>query len=715
VVTLRRLLLSAPPVRFGDPVWHTMMRTMAAVVLVLAMLAQAAVTASLSSPIQKIVVMLDECKAKTQNDLEAEGKEMEKYTQFCDDEVNDKTYAIDNAARQLADLAATIEDATATIGSRTEETQTLGTDVAAKNGELYKATADRKDGKQVFVAAEKEMLASIDELNRAIETMQKGQNFLQSKSGKKTNLEDIVKAVSAVVDAEGVDSGSQNKLQNFLETAKKAAQGDEGDDETEVALNQQMLGQPQATTKAFESQGGGILETLGQMQEKAEGTLSDVRQKEMKDQHAFESVRQGINQEIAHANDKLATATADKAATIQILEDAKQKTGDTTAAKAADDEYRSTMKRECQAKALEWEQRLRSANGEIAAIGKAKEILQKGVKVFVQVRALTRRAHWDDVSSQDSADESVVRKRLGDALRELAQKHGSFALNQLATAAGSDPFGKVRGLVEKMIEKLMQEAQEAATKEAFCQEELGKSRKSQAEKQADADKHKTRMDSATTSIAELTQSIQTLTAEIAEIDRSQAEANELRKQENHEYKRASSDYRLSAEAVAQAVEVLKSYYEGAAFLQVQTAQKKARQPSFGGNQGDASHAIIGILEVAQEDFTQLLAETEGSESEASQAYDKLTQDNKVGRAAKSTEIRGKESEKKSLTTQLSHSTEDYESVMKELDTVTGYLSDMEKQCAIKVMSYAERKAAREAEIVGLKQALEILGGEGLAA
>jgi len=711
VVTLRRLLLSVPPVRFRDPI----MRSMAAVALVLAMVPQAAGTASLSSPIQKIVLMLDECKAKTQSDLEAEGKEMEKYTQFCDDEVNDKTYAIDTATQQLADLAATIEDATATIGSRTEEIQTLGTDVAAKNSELYTATADRKDGKQVFVAAEKEMIASIDELNRAIDAMHKGQSFLQSKSGKKTNLEDIVKAVSAVVDAEGVDSGSQDKLQSFLETAKKAAQGDEGDDETEVALNQQMLGQPQATTKAFESQGGGILETLGQMQEKAEGTLSDVRQKEMKDQHAFESVRQGINQEISHANDKLATATADKAATIQILEDAKQKTGDTTAAKAADDEYRATMKRECQAKALEWEQRLRSANGEIAAIGKAKEILQKGVKVFLQVQALTRRAHWDDASSQDSADKSVVRKRLGDVLRELAQKHGSFALNQLATAAGSDPFGKVRGLVEKMIEKLMQEAQEAATKEAFCQEELGKSRKSQAEKQADADKHKTRMDSATTTIAELTESIQTLTAEIAEIDRSQAEATELRKQENQEYKRASSDYRMSAEAVAQAVEVLKSYYEGAALLQVQRAQKKARQPAFGGNQGDASHAIIGILEVAQEDFTQLLAETEGTESEASQAYDKLTQDNEVSRAAKSTEIRGKEAEKKSLTTQLSHSTEDYESIMKELDTVTGYLSNMEKQCETKVMSYAERKAAREAEIEGLKQALEILGGEGLAA
>jgi len=686
------------------------------------------------SPVQKIIAMLGECKAKTQSDLEVESKQMEKYTQFCDDEATAKTHDIDTAARQLDDLDADIEDATATIAARTEEITELGSDIASLNGELHKAKEERESRHQTFLNADKALVSSIDQLgqaivmtDRAMKSIEEGAavSFLQTShkihapelsSAQRANLKSMMKAISSVIDAEGVDVGSKQKLQSFLETPKKDG---EGDDDDELALAQQMMkpwrGDSTAGSEAQDALkkaglGGppkppSLGDTLERMRGQAEGRLADVRKKEMEGKHSFELVQQGLDKEASHATQKMATATEDKAGTTQRLENSKSRRGETAAAKAADEKLKATLQMDCQAKAREWEERTRSASGEIAAINKATEVLVKGVKVFVQVGIQTR--HTQDGDSEESTDEGQIRKKLADTLRALAQQRHSFALSQLAGAATSDPLGKVRGLIEGMIEKVMQQAHEAATKEAFCQEEMGKGKKKQEEKSADVDKHKTRMDSASTTIAELSSAIQSLTSELAEIDSSQAEAVQMRSEEKTEYKKSSSDFKQSAEAIAQATDVLKSYYEGAVLLQVQ-------QPSFGGNQGDAASGILAILELVQQDVTSLLSETEAAETEAADAFDKLSQENRLSRAAKVSDMQAKESEVKSLKVALSHSTEDYNSVSEELKTVNGYLDKLKPQCVSSVPSYAERKAAREAEIAGLKQGLSILDGQGIA-
>merc|ERR550537_633264 len=99
------------------------------------------------SPVQKVVELLEECKAKVESDLAGEAKEMEAYTTFCDDEMKDKGYAIETAARSIEDLSATIEDATATISELDSEISDLGTLIAAKEKELAGATTERDAAK----------------------------------------------------------------------------------------------------------------------------------------------------------------------------------------------------------------------------------------------------------------------------------------------------------------------------------------------------------------------------------------------------------------------------------------------------------------------------------------------------------------------------------------------------------------------------------------
>merc|ERR1719333_2101074 len=507
------------------------------------------------SPVQKVVELLDECKAKVKKDLDLEAKAMEEYTTFCDDELKDKGYAIETAGRSIEDLTATVDSSTANIGELSDEIATLGSTNAAKSSELADATKVREAGNADFAAAEKELLKSIDELGRAATVLKRGMSFVQTAQGKK-KINEVVSALKNIIDAEWVDVGSKRKLKSFLQAAAQAKE-DEDDDLS--------LTQPQAKMVAYESSSGGIVKAIEEMQGKAEDTLSDLRKKEMGDAQNFAMLESGLKDEISHGEEKLSTATKGKAANEQAKEDASGKLVETTKSKAADEEYAGTLKTECEAKAAEWEARQKSAAEEMGAIEKAKEILVSGVKAFVQVATKTRRWNPDDEDESDAV--SAKRSKVVTILKQLGKTHHSFAFAQLASMAASDPFVKIRGLIEDMIAKLLKEAEEEATQKAFCDAEMGKSKKSQEEKTTTLEKLQARIDGATSKISENTEAIKTLEAEIASIDKAQAEATEIRTTENTDYLKASKDFKDSAEAVAKAIEVLKNFYEGS-FIQL---------------------------------------------------------------------------------------------------------------------------------------------------
>merc|ERR1719387_765911 len=446
----------------------------------------------------------------------------------------------------------------------------------------------------------------------------------------------------------------------------------------------------------------------------AEDTLSELRKKETEQSHEFQMLKAGLEDEIAHAKEKLSTATKLKASATEAMAEANAEVVETQKTKASDEEYVTTLKQECQARAVEFEETMKSGKDEIAAIEKAKTILAEGVTAFVQISSKTRRFSFDD----DEGDEIAARRaKVVEVFKRVAANRHSFVFAQLANMAASDPFEKIRGLINDMIEKLLKEAQEEATHEAFCQEEMGKTKKSQEDKTMKLDKFTARVDKAESDLAELKESIKTLESEVAEIDKATAEATAIRTKENEEFSKVSKDYKDSATAVAQAIEVLQNFYQGAALVQLKSStqlKSKVKVHAKEQGNGDAANVIIGVLEVAQEDFTSLLAEVESVEQEAQAAYDKMATENKIAKASKTAEAKAKESQVKAIANQLSMSKEDQATTSKELDAVLAYLDKLKPECESKAMSYEEKKAARDAEIEGLKEALNILSGKGVA-
>merc|ERR1719213_641236 len=119
-------------------------------------------------------------------------------------------------------------------------------------------------------------------------------------------------------------------------------------------------------------------------------------------------------------------------------------------------------------------------------------------------------------------------------------------------------------------------------------------------------------------MAKLLEEIKTLEAQVAEIDAGQAEATQVRQDEHADYLKSSKDFKDAAEAVAKAIAVLNDYYTSASFVQTRQA------PELGGANEDIGSTITSMLEVAESDFTKLLADAEAAESAAASAYDQLT-------------------------------------------------------------------------------------------
>jgi len=213
-----------------------------------------------------------------------------------------------------------------------------------------------------------------------------------------------------------------------------------------------------------------------------------------------------------------------------------------------------------------------------------------------------------------------------------------------------------------------------------------------------SDELTSRIDGATAKKDELLQLIKDLNAEIAEDDAATAKATEIRAEEKATYLKASADFKGAAQAVEDAIRVLKEYYEGASFVQVGSKQPKS----------DAAATIVGILETSGAEFTKMYMEVETSETEAVAAFKKMTDEGKVTKASKAASVTGAESEIKSLDVALANSGEDLKMVTKELDAVMSYIDKLKPQCEAKAMTYEEKVAKRNAEIEGLKEALSIL-------
>jgi len=503
----------------------------------------------------------------------------------------------------------------------------------------------------------------------------------------------LVQTLGAVIDAAGFASIDKQKLVALV-------QSQNSDD--------QEPGAPEAAV--YKTHSSGIVDVLEDMKEKAEGSLSDLRNEETNSKHNFEMLKQSLEDQMtadtkdmedekaakAEAAEGKATAEGDLEETVKLLKNTKD---DLATASAT-----------CMQVAADHQATVQARNEELKAIATAKQILEdtssgatSQTYSMLQVARLQSRA--------DLAGLEVVQ-----LVKQLAKKHHSSALAQLASrmtaairfgaAGGEDPFAKVKGLIESMIAKLEAEAKAEATEKAYCDEEIDKTEAKRGELMDDVSKLSAKLDQATSKSATLSADIKQLEAELAELMKSQAEMDKIRQEEHAVSLQAKEDLTTGLSGVRKALSVLRDYYASDAALVQQPAMPALHVKASG-----AGTSIIGILEVVESDFATGLAKEETQEDDAKALYDDITQENKVTKTMKDRDVKYKTAEVKSLAKAIADLSSDKETLSSELAAVNEYYANLKDRCIAKPETYEERKARREAEINGLKEALQVLESE----
>jgi hypothetical protein len=666
-------------------------------------------------PMGKVFEMLDELKGKVIAEGEAEAKAYKEYFDWCDDTASSIGFEIKTATSKKESLEATIAEETSTIDAASSKIEELAATIAKDEAELKDATLIREKEAAEFSANEADLVETIDTLSRAISILEKemSKNAAAFAQIDTSNINNMVTALRAVVDAASFRAADKQKLIALVQSKQQSSDDSEDDD----------TGAPAAA--AYKTHSGGIFDLLEDLKEEAEEQLAALRKAETTTKHNYGMLKQSLEDSIAAdtkasdeekaaksaAEESKATAESDLALTVKALEDAK-------AALA-------TCHSNCIQTAADHEMSVKARTEELTVLEQAKKILKESTSGAVsQTYSLVQMT----ASSQLRTTRDLVKMEVVTMVKRLAKQHHSAALAQLASRIAAvvrysahskaDPFGKVRSLITDLIAKLEAEAEAEATEKAWCDEQMAKTEAKKSELEEDVEKLTTKIDQATAKSAELKEEVKTLQEELAALAKEQAEMDKIRAETHADYVQAKADLEAGLGGVRKALSVLRDYYGGAsaaALLQdggnMRSVMKQPAMPEMHGKATGAGDSIISILEVCESDFASGLAKEEQEEADAESEYEKMTQENAVTKTLKDQDVKYKTQEYTALDKSVSDLSSDLATEQSELKAVLDYYGKVKDRCIAVPESYEERKAKREAEIKGLKEALNVLETE----
>merc|ERR1719408_80040 len=232
----------------------------------------------------------------------------------------------------MEELGATITDTSAGIESAAAKIEDLSTKISDTEGELSTATALRKKENDDFVKKEKELLETTRELEGATTSIKKSLSFVQLRGGKvgqseREALNALVAGLGQLVEASFVKPEQRRHIQSFLEERADAEESFE------------------ARARTLDS--NAIVDTLTEMTDEAEESLTTTRKREAEAAQTFALLKQILEGEIKGMKEELGESTHFKASSAEKLAQAQQDLAVTTKSFEEDTAYLKDLKLDC--------------------------------------------------------------------------------------------------------------------------------------------------------------------------------------------------------------------------------------------------------------------------------------------------------------------------------------------------------------------------------
>jgi len=472
------------------------------------------------------------------------------------------------------------------------------------------------------------------------------------------------------------------------------------------------------------------MDLLEDMKDKTESQLADLRKSETQARNSYAMLKQSLDDEGKAATKELNDEKSNKAEASEEKASAEGNLEVATKETASSQKKNDHVQGDCQTVAADHEANVAARKEELKTIDEVEKILKEatgGAASFLQVAAASS-------SSQKAKAKTFAKAKVISMVQRLAKSYHSTALAQLASRISaelkytrrSDPFSKVKGLISSMIGKLEREASEAASEKAYCDEEMSKTSAKKGDLEDTVTRLSAKIEKAASKSAGLKEEVSELMSELSAMTKEQAEMDAIRREENAAYTATKNDLELGLNGVRKALTMLREFYAApkASLLQaddedeqmsslMQQAATQPSPPEQAEKSTGAGTGIVNMLEVVESDFAKNLATEDAQESDAKSSYDSQTQENKISKAEKEQDVKFKTSEFKSLDKSISDLSADKATEVQELSAVNEYFSKIKERCVAKPSTYEDRKARRDAEVNGLKDALAAIDTEAL--
>jgi hypothetical protein len=672
------------------------------------------------TPIEKVISLIEDMKTEVENDGKNEATEYDKFACFCKDTTLQKSDSVKKGTDKIHELSADIAD----------KTQQKKEDIAELGDRKKKQEKDAAELESTNVRCAKEKAeyeAEAADLSKAIQS-----------------LKDAIKAMTDSKPASFL--AIRERLAKTLAMAEVMNKVSAPHHKAVVAFLQQGASvDPTDPEYAFHSED--IIEVCNNLLVDYTANKKDLDDEYAKTSKACDDMKASLKKALAANKDAMDALEENiEKMTTEIAQHRKDLIS--ADGQLKDDElYLKDLQARCEARAHDYDQRSAMRSDELTAINEALEILTKDVKKRadeVNVRALLIQkgdstpvamtsslktiSFLQEVSSngknflsRGTLSHEDRRKSALAVLKRAGQQFGSMALMSLSArmSVSADPFKKVKGLIQRLIERLLEESKAEATKKGFCDTELGKAEK-------DRDYRFTEAKDLSADLAKLEAKEDELTAEIEQLNKDVRiekqglkESTEDRKTDKEANMHTVKVSKEGLEAVKQALQILKAFYKQAAkaaFVQASPVDEDTSGPGFKGSykgkQG-ASKAIIALLETIVSDFDRTDRKTEESEYEAQRDFVDYEQHAKSSIAGKMTKEELDSLDLKTCKAMIATKFEDLQTAMDLLDSALKELEELKPTCIDTGMSYKERVAKREEEMKALETALCILDEEGV--
>jgi len=651
-------------------------------------------------PIVKVISLLQGLKMKTEGMGNVEAGSYEKFQLWCKD-------SSDTLEKSISDEKATISELSDTIAGKSKEQDglqkqisELSDEIAALDAGGLQAEKVRADEAALYKQALADYKGTIKAVGDALEGVKKAGT--ETKTGL-LQAQHKAKQALALVGA-FVTQEQRNAIESFVQDRQKPLLAD---------------GDKSSSLEKYNFKSGNILELLQAMLKKFQAEKVAATDAETNSLNAYELSSKALENSRSAADASKKKKEVELAEVKKALSDAKGDLKDQKDDLEADTETLGQTQGSCLTKSQEWDERTKTRNLEVEAMGMAIKNLSKASGVRTEAPKNPTVLIDEANSFLQLADPASANPKLRavNLLKQTATTVHSRALERLATEISAHldgPFDAINNSIEKMIFRLMDEQKKEDSHKSWCDQELAKTEAMKDNKDDKIQELDAELKTETAGVAQLTEDIKAAETMISSIVASTKEATEIRNIGKKENKAAIADAEQAQQAILKAMGVLQAFYEDSGKVQasfLEAPSKLAGKPSTwdSGYSGIADptqqpDGIISVLKSVNADFEKLEAETKSQETTDQLAYDQLVQKETIEKARRTKEVEMKGNRKMQKVDAITQMTGTRKNVGSEKEKAAQYLNDLDGACVSGDDSYEKRKQARDTETAALRKA-----------